>query len=522
MLVLTKKSIETYLGVIEECFVQADGSVIGTIERLQARGLQLSKTSFYRSLNPTGFFERPAVAQIKSRADDLKALLLALDTASKTIPEILRFTAEAGFREMTQPHLHGYLRRLGLTYKKCDLSKKVYLHPNRKNKAPRGAEEIKRFVTEVGWSLRQIIDTKGVDFSVKGKILEVECQKGHLKKTPLSRFFEKQNCLLCMKEAKRSEYESKVREHFVSNGIAVKGVEGDGSANEILDFIRTLYSGEVIARDRSLISPLELDIYIPEFKLAIEYHGLYFHSYHPNRQEIDKRCKFRTEADAKTYHRKKLDACTSQGIRLISMFEDEWLFQRRICQSKIQNLLGRSQRVYARLLEVRELTSGEARSFMIDNHLQGYRGGYSLGLVADGVIYCVLTLSKPIRKHTSSSGTIEISRFSSLAGFNVVGGFSKLLKASKKWASDQGYTKIKSHCDMRWGTGGVYAKNGFEKVSETKATPHYVKGLRRYRNQSLRKTAEERLSSKTEKTLRFEQGFSVIYDCGHSAWETRL
>jgi hypothetical protein len=498
------------------------------------------------------------VATVKLRVGDLKRLLLSLNTSVMAVSEIQAAIREAGLGEMDQPHIHGYLKRLGLKYKKKDLSKKVYLHPNRNRKAPRGAVEIERFVTEKGWLLCQIIDTKGVDLSVKGKILEVTCPKGHPKKTPLSRFFEKQNCMLCMKEAKRSEYEQKVRDHFVSNGITFEGTEGKEFVGicekghrfnvlfnnfkksnscpecyyerkgfslaevEIQDFIRSIYSGEVIVRDRSLISPSEVDIYIPEFKLAIEYNGLYFHSYHPNRHQIDSRCKFKSEHDAKMYHRRKLDACTALGIRLISIFEDEWIFQKKVCRSKIQNLLGLSQRLFARSLEVRVLTSTEARAFMSENHLQGYRGGYSLGLVGDGVIYCAMTLSKPIRKHTASAQTVEISRFSSLVGYNIVGGFSKLLKAAKSWAVGCGYTKIKSHCDLRWGTGGVYSKNGFEKVSETKATPHYVKGLQRYRNQSLRKTESERLSPKTEKVLRFEQGFSLIYDCGHSAWEIPL
>ena len=40
---------------------------------------------------------------------------------------------------------------------------------------------------------------------------------------------------------------------------------------EILNFISSIYAGEIIENDRELISPLELDIVIPEFKLAIEF-----------------------------------------------------------------------------------------------------------------------------------------------------------------------------------------------------------------------------------------------------------
>jgi hypothetical protein len=237
---------------------------------------------------------------------------------------------------------------------------------------------------------------------------------------------------------------------------------------------------------------------------------------------VDIRCKFKTEEDAKTYHRRKLDACTKQGIRLVSMFEDEWLFKKTICQSKIRNLVGRSQRKYARNLKVVELNSQQASAFMNENHLQGHRGGYALGLVDGETIYSVLILSAPLRSHTASRGTVEISRFASLCGYNIVGGFSRLLKAARVWAKDRGFKKIKTHCDLRWGIGGVYEKAGFIKLGETKYTPHYVKSLKRFRNQSLKKTSAERLTGKTEKALRFEQGYSIIYDCGHSVWELGL
>lgn len=40
---------------------------------------------------------------------------------------------------------------------------------------------------------------------------------------------------------------------------------------EILNFIQSIYTGKIIENDRELIKPYELDIVIPEFKLAIEF-----------------------------------------------------------------------------------------------------------------------------------------------------------------------------------------------------------------------------------------------------------
>lgn len=69
------------------------------------------------------------------------------------------------------------------------------------------------------------------------------------------------------------------------------------------------YQGTIKRNDRTIIKPKELDIYIPELKLAIEYNGIYWHS---------------IESGADKYvHRNKSVACRNLGIRLIHIFEFE-------------------------------------------------------------------------------------------------------------------------------------------------------------------------------------------------------
>jgi hypothetical protein len=64
----------------------------------------------------------------------------------------------------------------------------------------------------------------------------------------------------------------------------------------------------------------------------------------------------------------------------------------------------------------------------------------------------------------------------------------------------------------------VYEVLGFELLTMTKYTPHYCINGDRYRNMSLRKTPEERLTGKTELELRLEQGYDRIWDCGHRTY----
>ena len=65
----------------------------------------------------------------------------------------------------------------------------------------------------------------------------------------------------------------------------------------------------VIENSRKIIYPKELDIYIPDLKLAIEYNGTYYHS--------------DLAQCPKDYHLKKSLLCRDLGIRLIHIYEFE-------------------------------------------------------------------------------------------------------------------------------------------------------------------------------------------------------
>ncbi|MFW6130771.1 MAG: hypothetical protein ACOC56_06250, partial [Atribacterota bacterium] len=54
---------------------------------------------------------------------------------------------------------------------------------------------------------------------------------------------------------------------------------------------------------------IELDIYLPDFNIAIEYNGLYWHS------ELN--------GKDRNYHLNKTNICENENIQLIHIFEDE-------------------------------------------------------------------------------------------------------------------------------------------------------------------------------------------------------
>lgn len=277
---------------------------------------------------------------------------------------------------------------------------------------------------------------------------------------------------------------------------------------EVLECIKSSYNGEVLENNRTILNGLELDIYIPEYKMAIEYCGLYWHT----DDRIDK-----------AQHRKKLDLCKSKGIRLITIFEDEWLNKKDIVKSKIMNALNKSNNtIYARKCILKAISSKESNEFYSENHLQEKtRGKVHIGLFYEDELVMAATLGSLSRNHVASN-SLELKRLATKNEYNIVGGASKLFKYLRNWAKDNNYNYIRSYCDLRWGTGGVYDKLGFQYIGESKYTPHYILNRVRYRNQSLRKTLEEKLTNKTEIELRTEQGYKRIWDCGHQTWDYNL
>ncbi|MFW6233611.1 MAG: DUF7487 domain-containing protein, partial [Nanoarchaeota archaeon] len=80
---------------------------------------------------------------------------------------------------------------------------------------------------------------------------------------------------------------------------------------DIVEFIKSLKIENIIENDREIIKPYEVDIYLPDYNLAIEYNGLYYHS-----------IKFIND---KYYHQNKVKLANEKEIRLLHIWEHEWL-----------------------------------------------------------------------------------------------------------------------------------------------------------------------------------------------------
>ena len=91
----------------------------------------------------------------------------------------------------------------------------------------------------------------------------------------------------------------------------VDNINSQGSYGELdlYNFISSIYEGEIIKRTRKIIPPLELDFYLPDIKLAIEYNSNYYHS--------------KEHGIPDDYHIQKSIKCKEKDVRLIHIFEFE-------------------------------------------------------------------------------------------------------------------------------------------------------------------------------------------------------
>lgn len=271
---------------------------------------------------------------------------------------------------------------------------------------------------------------------------------------------------------------------------------------DLLASIRSFYDGAIIENDRKIIAPYELDIVIPDKRIAIEFAGLFWHS---------------EDRVGKTYHLDKMKRCRDKGYRLITVFEDEWEIRKEIVISRLKHNIGvLSNKIYARKCRVKPIDTALAKSFCEHHHIQGYAiSSIKLGLFHDDQLVAVMTFARPslAKGHRKSRETEwELSRFC-VAG-SVIGAANKLFKA---FVAQYQPSRVITYSDLRWNTGQVYGTMGFSYSHTSRPNYWYFKGVRRIHRFKLRKTASDD-PHKTEMQIRSDEGWRRIWDCGNDLW----
>ena len=285
------------------------------------------------------------------------------------------------------------------------------------------------------------------------------------------------------------------------------------SQNEVYNFIKSHYPGTIMTDDRTLISPKELDIYVPEKMIAFEYCGNIWHSE-----------KFGKD---KNYHFDKYKQCLEKGVQLISIFEDEWKLKKDICMCRIKNLMGiQSNSIYARECNVSILEQEKAKDFLNNNHLQGFcSADIHYGLTYDNKIVSIMSFKN--MEDTSKPHDWELVRFANVINSRIVGSASKLLK---QFTATHKGVSLSTFSDSRWCNGSFYEKIGFTFDYEIDPSYYYVGNYTNWRlrhrftfnKNRLMEIFKETDTQKTEHQIALENGLFRVYDCGHKKYSMEI
>jgi len=279
-----------------------------------------------------------------------------------------------------------------------------------------------------------------------------------------------------------------------------------------------------LQNDRSLISPLEVDFNIPDCKIAIEFNGLYWHSYgnlskNPQQEDL---------YHNKTRHVKKSNLCEEKGYQLFHIFEDEWDNNKDGWKAMLLNALKLNTiKIGARKCNVKLITDKEDKlisdMFLQDNHLQGYRSSsLKYGLYHNNELVSLMTFGK---SNTNKVADYELIRFCSKKGYQIQGGASKLLKSFEKdiAAGKVECNTLVSYANRRWSLGNLYNSLGFKKITITRPNYFYFKisnniileSRRNFQKHMLEKKLDIFNPDKTELENVISNNYRVIYDSGN-------
>ena len=109
---------------------------------------------------------------------------------------------------------------------------------------------------------------------------------------------------------------------------------GSKEENEIKSYIENKYSQYSVVKTKSVLDGLEIDIYIPELKVGIEYNGSPYHA--------TEGALFRNKD--KYYHRDKFLLAKSKGIHLLNVFDIDYQNNKQSVLDKISNIIENKQK----------------------------------------------------------------------------------------------------------------------------------------------------------------------------------
>lgn len=280
------------------------------------------------------------------------------------------------------------------------------------------------------------------------------------------------------------------------------------SESSMLDEIEQLIGRHILRNVK--FDNIKVDGLIEGCDIAIDYNGLFWHS---SAAEAAGFGKYNSE-----YHIARRKILQKHGIKLIQVFEDEWLHKKEIVINRICHSTGMSSKIMARKCKIRTLDKNEARNFIIRNHLTGnVPFKYAIGLTFEDHLVAVATFGK---SRYSNKEYLELLRFCSDG--QIIGGLSRLVNHAIKTFD----TSVLSYSDNLWGDGDAYRSAGFVLDGDVGAGYFYFdkKNFSRVARQAFTKANFERtFNVKYDETISERDNAAkvncfIVHDAGKKRW----
>lgn len=279
---------------------------------------------------------------------------------------------------------------------------------------------------------------------------------------------------------------------------------------ELIGFLQSLGITNIIRNSRKLLgNGKEIDIYLPDYNIAIEYNGVYWH--HEDVPNI-----------TRTYHYEKFIKCKEKNIQLLTIFSTTWNDKKEIVKKMLITKLGlNSEKIFARKCEIKSVNTRDIKDFLNKNHVQGYTSSsINYGLFYQDELVSVMTFSKNNTRMGigRKEEGYELIRYAT--SIRVVGGASKLLS---HFIKEHSPNKIISYSNNEWSTGNMYNALGFTLESEINPSYWYISpnSSKMYHRLTFSK---QKLIKKgyspelTEREITSQMKLMRLWDCGKRRW----
>jgi G:T-mismatch repair DNA endonuclease (very short patch repair protein) len=205
--------------------------------------------------------------------------------------------------------------------------------------------------------------------------------------------------------------------HLLGNGCHLCWRESNSSKSEsdLADWCESL-GLNVQRNNKDALGRMEIDIYLPDQKLGIEYNGCYWHS-----DRLQKNTR---------HHEFKHIAASRVGIRILTVWDYDWTHKRDIVERMIAHAAGKDigTKVGARSCSLMEVSGQAASAFYNKHHIQGAcRGGVvnvALNHPMHGLVGMMTFTQGGTRRGMAQDGEWELARYATSQ--TVQGGASRL------------------------------------------------------------------------------------------------